>query len=70
MDLKPMNEKPKCEDGRVCNHQNDGFIVLNCLDPKTGKTTIKAFCYDCYKAAEAEKNKVLVELYGNINKVE
>lgn len=70
VDLKVMDEKPKCEDGRICKHENDGFILINCLDPKTGGTGLKSFCYDCYKQAEKEKNQVLFELYGKINKVE
>lgn len=70
VELKTLREKPKCEDGRVCNHENDGFIVINCLDPKTGETGLKNFCYPCYKSAEKDKNKVLLELYGKINKVE
>lgn len=70
VELKPLTELPKCEDGRACKNENQAFIVINCLDPKTGQTGLKAFCYDCYKQAEKEKNQVLIELYGKINKVE
>ena len=70
VELKVMSEKPLCEDGRVCEHKNIGFILINCLNPKDNKIELKAFCYECYKAAEKEKNSVLLELYGKINKVE
>lgn len=70
VELKEMKMLPKCEDGRACGGKNDGFIVINCLDPKSRQTGLKAFCYDCYKQAEKEKNQVLLQLYGKINKVE
>uniref|UniRef100_A0A6H1ZPR4 Uncharacterized protein n=1 Tax=viral metagenome TaxID=1070528 RepID=A0A6H1ZPR4_9ZZZZ len=65
---KSLTKKPKCQDGVACNHENDGFIVLQYLENK--ERVLKSVCYDCVKVRQKHNDEIKLEIYSKINKVE
>ncbi len=49
--MKEIKEIPKCQDGRVCNGSNNGFILANFSSGK------KWVCGTCYLQAENEEKE-------------
>ena len=65
---KPLEGKPKCQDGIACKNKNEGFIVLQYLEET--KRVLKTVCYPCVKKRQEQKDAIMFEMYGKINKVE
>jgi len=65
---EPLTSKPKCQDGIACGGKNTGFIVLQYLNEK-GRH-LRSVCYECVKLRQKQKDEILLEMSGKINKVE
>jgi hypothetical protein len=63
-----LSRQPLCQDGISCNKLNNGFIVARYLGEDV--EMLKYICYDCYKVRKKQKDDLLLEMYGKINKVE
>ena len=50
-----LKEMPKCQDGRVCNNQNNGFMFIRF---ESGQ---KFICGECYLQAQKDLRKELIK---------
>lgn len=53
MTIRNLTKKPKCEDGRACKGENDGYILKPFLT-KEGKIENKIVCGECLQQARRE----------------